>query len=41
MTKNYYQNHIERLQKEAREKYQNHSEEEKDKRRKKVLEGSF
>ena len=41
MTNNYYQNHKERLQKEAREKYQNHSEEEKDKRQKKVLEGSF
>ena len=33
---NYYQKHKEKLWKEARERYQNRSEEEKDKRRKKV-----
>ena len=32
MTTNYYQNHKERLRKEARKKYQNLSEVEKDKR---------
>ena len=31
MTNNYYQNHKERLRKEARVRYQNLSEEEKDK----------
>ena len=36
MTNNYYQKHKEKLQKEAREKYQNLSEEEKDKRGKKA-----
>ena len=34
MTNRYYQKHKERPRKEAREKYQNRSEEEKDKRRK-------
>ena len=38
MVSKYYQKHKERLQKEAREKYQNLSEEEKDKRRKKARE---
>ena len=38
MVNNYYQKHKERLQKEARERYQNLSEEEKDKRRKKTRE---
>ena len=37
MTNNYDQKHKERLRKEARERYQNLSEEEKDKRRKKSL----
>ena len=37
MTSRYYQIHEERLQKEAREKYQNLLEEEKDKRRNKNL----
>ena len=32
MTKNYYQKHRERLQKEARKSYQNLSDKEKDKR---------
>ena len=32
MVKNYYQKHKERLQKEAHERYQNLSEEEKDRR---------
>ena len=36
MVNKYYQKHKERLQKEARERYQNLSEEEKDKRRKKT-----
>ena len=36
MTNRYYQKHKERLQKKAREKYQDLSEEEKDKRRKKA-----
>ena len=35
MVNKYYQKHKERLQKEARERYQNLSEEEKDTRRKK------
>ena len=34
MTNNYYQKHKERLRKKARKKYQNLSEEEKDKRQK-------
>ena len=34
MSNNYYQNHKEKLQKEARERYHNLSEEEKNKRRK-------
>ena len=38
MTSKYYQKHKERLQKEARERYQNLYEEEKDKRRKKSRE---
>ena len=36
MANKYYQKHKEKLQKGARERYQNLSEEEKDKRRKKV-----
>ena len=36
MVSKYYQKHKERLQKEARERYQNLSEEEKDKRRKRL-----
>ena len=36
MVNKYYEKHKERLQKEARETYQNRSEEEKDKKRKKV-----
>ena len=36
MTNKYYQKHKERLRQEARERYQNLSEEEKDKRRKKA-----
>ena len=36
MTNTYYQKHQEKLQKEARERYQNLSEEEKDKRQKKA-----
>ena len=36
MVNKYYQKHKERLRKEARERYQNLSEEEKDKRQKKV-----
>ena len=36
MVNNYYQKHKERLQKKARERYQNFSEEEKDKIRKKA-----
>ena len=36
MINKYYQKHKERLRKEARERYQNLSEEEKGKRRKKV-----
>ena len=36
MANKYHQKHKERLQKGARERYQNLSEEEKDKRRKKV-----
>ena len=36
MVNNYYQKHKERLQKEARERYQNLSEEEKAKRQKKA-----
>ena len=35
MVNNYYQKHTERLRKEASERYQNLSEEEKDKRQKK------
>ena len=38
MVNKYYQKHKEKLQKEARERYQNLSEEEKDKRRKKARE---
>ena len=38
MTIKYYQKHKERLRKEERERYQNLSEEEKDKRRKNVRE---
>ena len=38
MTHEYYQKHKERLQKEARERYQNLSEEEKEKRRRKARE---
>ena len=38
MTQEYYQKHKERLQKEARERYQNLSEEEKEKRRRKARE---
>ena len=38
MTQEYYQKHKERLQKEARERYQNLSEEEKKKRRRKARE---
>ena len=38
MVNKYYQKHKEILRKEARERYQNLSEEEKDKRRKKVRE---
>ena len=37
MLNKYYQKHKERLQKKARERYQNLSEEEKDKRREKGL----
>ena len=37
MVNKYYHKHKERLQKEARERYQNLSEEEKDKRQKKGL----
>ena len=36
MTNEYYQKHKKRFQKEARERYQSLSEEEKDKREKKV-----
>ena len=36
MVNNYYQNHKEKLQKEAHERYQSLSEEDKDKRRKEV-----
>ena len=36
MTTNYYQKHKEKLRKEARKRYQNLSEEEKDKRQKKA-----
>ena len=36
MVNKYYQKHKEKLQKEAREKYQNLSDEENNKRRKKV-----
>ena len=39
ITNNYYQKHKERLRKEAREKYQNLSEEEKGKRQKETREG--
>ena len=39
ITNNYYQKHKERLRKEAREKYQNLSEEEKGKRQKEAREG--
>ena len=35
MTNNYYQKHKEKLRKEARERYQNISKEEKDKKQKK------
>ena len=38
MLNKYYQKHKERLEKEARERYQNFSEEENNKRRKKVRE---
>ena len=38
MTQEYYQKHKERLQKEARERYENLSEEEKEKRRRKARE---
>ena len=38
ITNNYYQKHKERLRKEAREKYQNLSEEEKGKRQKEARE---
>ena len=38
ITNNYYQKHKERLRKEAREKYQNLSEEEKGKRQKEAWE---
>ena len=38
MVNKYYEKHKERLQKEARETYQNRSEEEKDKKRKKSRE---
>ena len=38
MTNNFYQRHKERFSTEANKKYQNLSEEEKNKRRKKVLE---
>ena len=38
MANNNYQKHKEKLRKEVRKKYQNLSEEEKDKRRKKALE---
>ena len=38
MTQEYYQKHKERLQKVARERYQNLSEEEKEKRRRKARE---
>ena len=37
MVNKYYQKHKERLRKEARERYQNFPEEEKDKRRRKKL----
>ena len=36
MTTNYYQKHKERLRKQARERYQNLSEKEKDKKQKKA-----
>ena len=39
ITNNYYQKHKERLRKEAREKYQNLSEEEKGQRQKEAREG--
>ena len=39
ITNNYYQKHMERLRKEAREKYQNLSEEEKGKSQKEAREG--
>ena len=39
ITNNYYQKHKERLRKEAREKYQNLSEEEKGKSQKEAREG--
>ena len=39
ITNNYYQKHKERLRKEAREKYQNLSEEEKGKSQKETREG--
>ena len=38
MVNKYYQKHIEKLRKEAPERYQNLSEEEKDKRQKKARE---
>ena len=38
MTNKSYQKHKERLRKEARERYQNLSEDEKDKKRKKIQE---
>ena len=38
MTNNYYQKHIEKLRKEARERHQNLSEEEKEKRQRKAQE---
>ena len=38
MVNKYYQKHEERLQKEVRERYQNLSEEQKDKKRRKVRE---
>ena len=41
MVNKYYQKHKERHQREARERYQNLSEEEKDKRRKKPQERHF
>ena len=39
MVNKYYQKHKEKLQKEARERYQNHSEEEKTKGEKKLEKG--